>query len=45
MIPMKQAMGMILTGRRVPAREGKGMVRYEVVPEGQAWRRPSGGRS
>ena len=36
-IPMKQAMGMILTGRRVPAREGYelGFV-TEVVPEGQA---------
>jgi enoyl-CoA hydratase/carnithine racemase len=36
-IPMKQAMGMILTGRRVPAREGfqLGFV-TEVVPEGQA---------
>lgn len=37
MIPMKQAMGMILTGRRVSAREGYelGFV-TEVVPEGQA---------
>lgn len=37
MIPMKQAMGMILTGRRVPAAEGKelGFV-TDVVPEGQA---------
>jgi enoyl-CoA hydratase/carnithine racemase len=37
MIPMKKAMGMILTGRRVPAREGfeLGFV-TEVVPEGQA---------
>lgn len=37
MIPQKQAMGMILTGRRVPAAEGKslGFVN-EVVPEGQA---------
>ncbi|MCC6720462.1 MAG: enoyl-CoA hydratase/isomerase family protein [Acetobacteraceae bacterium] len=37
MIPQKQAMGMILTGRRVPAREGKelGFV-TEVVPEGEA---------
>jgi enoyl-CoA hydratase/carnithine racemase len=37
MIPLKQAMGMILTGRRVPAREGLalGFVN-EVVPEGQA---------
>ena len=37
MIPMKQAMGMILTGRRVPAREGYelGFV-TEVVPQGQA---------
>jgi enoyl-CoA hydratase/carnithine racemase len=37
MIPQKQALGMILTGRRVPAREGKelGFV-TEVVPEGQA---------
>ncbi len=36
-IPIKQAMGMILTGRRVPAREGfeMGFV-TEVVPEGQA---------
>jgi crotonobetainyl-CoA hydratase len=36
-IPMKQAMGMILTGRRVPAREGYqlGFV-TEVVPEGEA---------
>jgi crotonobetainyl-CoA hydratase len=36
-IPMKQAMGMILTGRRVPAREGYelGFV-TEVVPNGQA---------
>jgi len=36
-IPMKQAMGMILTGRRVSAAEGKelGFV-TEVVPEGQA---------
>jgi crotonobetainyl-CoA hydratase len=36
-IPMKQAMGMILTGRRVPAREGfeLGFV-TEVVPEGKA---------
>jgi crotonobetainyl-CoA hydratase len=36
-IPMKQAMGMILTGRRVPAEEGYrlGFV-TEVVPEGQA---------
>jgi enoyl-CoA hydratase/carnithine racemase len=36
-IPMKQAMGMILTGRRVPAAEGKelGFVN-EVVPEGEA---------
>ena len=36
-IPIKQAMGMILTGRRVPAREGfeLGFV-TEVVPEGQA---------
>ena len=36
-IPMKQAMGMILTGRHVPAAEGKtlGFV-TEVVPEGQA---------
>ena len=36
-IPMKQAMGMILTGRRVSAREGfeLGFV-TEVVPEGQA---------
>jgi crotonobetainyl-CoA hydratase len=36
-IPMKQAMGMILTGRRVPAKEGYqlGFV-TEVVPEGQA---------
>ena len=37
MIPMKQAMGMILTGRRVPAREGYalGFV-TEVVKQGQA---------
>jgi enoyl-CoA hydratase/carnithine racemase len=37
MIPLKQAMGMILTGRRVAAREGQalGFVN-EVVPEGQA---------
>ena len=37
MVPMKKAMGMILTGRRVPAREGfeLGFV-TEVVPEGQA---------
>jgi len=37
MIPQKQAMGMILTGRRVPAAEGYqlGFV-TEVVPEGQA---------
>jgi crotonobetainyl-CoA hydratase len=36
-IPMKQAMGMILTGRRVSAEEGYrlGFV-TEVVPEGQA---------
>jgi enoyl-CoA hydratase/carnithine racemase len=36
-IPMKKAMGMILTGRRVPAREGfeLGFV-TEVVPEGQS---------
>jgi len=36
-IPLKQAMGMILTGRRVSAAEGKslGFVN-EVVPEGQA---------
>src|ERR1700709_1103184 len=36
-IPIKQAMGMILTGRRVPAQEGfeMGFV-TEVVPEGQA---------
>jgi enoyl-CoA hydratase/carnithine racemase len=36
-IPIKKAMGMILTGRRVPAREGSeiGFV-TEVVPEGQA---------
>ena len=36
-IPMKKAMGMILTGRRVSAREGfeLGFV-TEVVPEGQA---------
>ena len=36
-IPIKKAMGMILTGRRVPAREGfeLGFV-TEVVPEGQA---------
>lgn len=37
MIPQKQALGMILTGRRVSAAEGKalGFVN-EVVPEGQA---------
>ncbi len=37
MIPQKQALGMILTGRRVSAREGKelGFV-TAVVPEGQA---------
>jgi len=37
MIPLKQAMGMILTGRRVSAREGKelGFVN-EVVPPGEA---------
>src|SRR3984893_4685005 len=37
MIPMKKAMGMILTGRRVPAQEGfeLGFV-TEVVPQGQA---------
>jgi enoyl-CoA hydratase/carnithine racemase len=37
MIPQKQALGMILTGRRVPASEGKelGFV-TEVVPQGQA---------
>ncbi len=37
MIPQKQALGMILTGRRVPAAEGKelGFV-TEVVPVGQA---------
>ena len=37
MIPLKQAMGMILTGRRVSAEEGEmlGFVN-EVVPEGQA---------
>ena len=36
-IPLKQAMGMILTGRHVPAAEGKelGFVN-EVVPAGQA---------
>ncbi len=36
-IPLKQALGMILTGRRVSAREGQalGFVN-EVVPEGQA---------
>ncbi len=36
-IPIKKAMGMILTGRRVPAREGfeLGFV-TEVVPEGHA---------
>ena len=36
-IPLKQALGMILTGRRVPAEEGQslGFVN-EVVPEGQA---------
>jgi crotonobetainyl-CoA hydratase len=36
-IPMKQAMGMILTGRRVPASEGQelGFVN-EVVPQGEA---------
>src|SRR3979490_707262 len=37
MIPQKQALGMILTGRRVSAAEGKelGFIN-EVVPEGQA---------
>ena len=37
MIPQKQALGMILTGRRVPAKEGMelGFV-TAVVPEGQA---------
>ncbi len=37
MIPQKQALGMILTGRRVPAQEGRalGFVN-EVVPAGQA---------
>jgi enoyl-CoA hydratase/carnithine racemase len=37
MIPMKQAMGMILTGRRVSAREGAtlGFV-TETVPQGEA---------
>ncbi|MBN8902850.1 MAG: enoyl-CoA hydratase [Rhodospirillales bacterium 69-11] len=37
MIPLKKAMGMMLTGRRVPAKEGfdLGFV-TEVVPEGQA---------
>ena len=37
MIPQKQALGMILTGRRVPAAEGKalGFVN-EVVPQGEA---------
>ncbi len=37
MIPLKQAMGMILTGRRVSAREGQalGFVN-EVVPQGEA---------
>jgi crotonobetainyl-CoA hydratase len=37
MIPMKKAMGMILTGRRVPAQEGfeLGFV-TEVVPQGHA---------
>ena len=37
MIPQKLALGMILTGRRVPAHEGRelGFVN-EVVPEGQA---------
>lgn len=36
-IPIKKAMGMILTGRRVPAREGfdLGFI-TEVVPEGEA---------
>ena len=36
-IPLKQAMGMLLTGRRVAAREGRelGFVN-EVVPEGEA---------
>ncbi len=36
-IPLKQAMGMLLTGRRVPAEEGQqlGFVN-EVVPEGEA---------
>jgi enoyl-CoA hydratase/carnithine racemase len=36
-IPIKQAMGMILTGRRVPAREGYELgIVTEVVAEGQA---------
>jgi crotonobetainyl-CoA hydratase len=37
-IPLKHAMGMLLTGRRVPAEEGMriGFVN-EVVPQGQAW--------
>lgn len=36
-IPLKQAMGMILTGRRVSAAEGREMgFVNEVVPEGQA---------
>ena len=37
MIPQKEAMGMLLTGRRVPAAEGRalGFVN-EVVPEGEA---------
>ena len=36
-IPMKQAMGMILTGRRVPAREAFDLgIVTEVVPEGEA---------
>ena len=44
-IPIKKAMGMILTGRRVPAREGfeLGFV-TEVVPEGQALEAANGGR-
>lgn len=36
-IPMKQAMGMILTGRRVPAAEAYALgIVTEVVPEGEA---------
>ena len=37
MIPQKAALGMILTGRRVSAEEGKGLgFVNEVVPQGEA---------